>query len=97
MPGYLLRLLRIAAVLAFTALVFVGLLRFLQYTVLYHPHPYRANYERLVSAGVIELPFKTSAGRQTAFYVPPRHGPVLPNRIWILFVATAPSRSIGCR
>ena len=34
---------------------------------------------------MIELPFKTSAGRQTAFYIPPRHGSGLPDRIWVTF------------
>lgn len=63
----------------------IGILRFLEHTLLYHPHPYRANYGRLLSTGVIELPFKTSAGRQTAFYIPPHNGSRLPDRIWVAF------------
>jgi hypothetical protein len=53
--------------------------------LLYHPHPYRANYQRLLSTGVIELQFKTSAGQQTAFYIPPHGGSGVPDRIWVAF------------
>ncbi len=79
------RLLWAAAVLSCTALAFVGILNFLENAVLYHPHPYRKNYERLVSSGVVELSFQTQTGRQTAFYVPPRHGSHSPDRIWVVF------------
>ena len=63
----------------------MGILRFLEHALLYHPHPYRANYRRLLSTGVIELQFKTSAGRQTAFYIPPHVGSGVPDRIWVAF------------
>lgn len=68
------RLLWIVAVLCCSALAFIGILNLLGYAFLYHPHPYRGNYRQLLSTGVIELPFKTSAGRQTAFYIPPHNG-----------------------
>jgi pimeloyl-ACP methyl ester carboxylesterase len=79
------RLFRIAAVLSCSALAFVGILRFLEHASLYHPHAYRANYRQLLSTGAIELQFKTSAGRQTAFYIPPHNGSGLPDRIWVAF------------
>jgi pimeloyl-ACP methyl ester carboxylesterase len=79
------QLLRIAAVLSCTALAFIGILNFLGHMLLYHPHPYRANYQRLLSTGVIELQFKTSAGQQTAFYIPPHVGSGVPDRIWVAF------------
>jgi pimeloyl-ACP methyl ester carboxylesterase len=75
----------IAAVLSGSALAFIGILNLLGYAFLYHPHPYRANYQQLLSTGVIELPFKTNAGRQTAFYIPPHNGSDLPDQIWVVF------------
>jgi uncharacterized protein len=53
--------------------------------MLYHPHPYRSNYPKLLSSGAIALEFRTSAGRQTEFYIPPRDGSALPGRIWVTF------------
>jgi pimeloyl-ACP methyl ester carboxylesterase len=79
------RLFRIAAVLSCSALAFVGILRFLEHASLYHPHPYRANYRQLLSTGALELQFKISAGRQTAFCIPPHNGSGLPDRIWVAF------------
>ena len=79
------RLLWIAAVLVCTALTFVVILNFVGHILLYHPQPYRANYRKLLSNGVIELAFKASPGRQTAFYVPPHHGSNLPDHIWVAF------------
>ncbi len=35
--------------------------------------------------GVTELPFKTNAGRQTAFYIPPHVESGVPDRIWVTF------------
>ena len=61
------------------------MLNFLAHRAIYHPHPYASNYRQLLSAGVIELPFQTRAGRQTAFYIPSRKGSALPDRIWIAF------------
>ena len=79
------RLVWIAVVFLCTTFAFVGILNFLGYAFLYHPHPYRANYRQLLSTGVIELPFKTNAGRQTAFYVPPHNWLGAPDRIWVVF------------
>lgn len=66
-------------------LALVGILRFLEHALLYHPHPYRANYRQLLPAGAVELRFETKAGRQTAFFVPPNDRAALPNRIWVAF------------
>lgn len=79
------QLLRIAAVLFCSALAFIGILNLLAHIIIYHPHPYRANYQRLLSTGAIELLFKTSAGQQTAFYVSLRVGSGVPDRIWVAF------------
>jgi len=78
-------LLGIAAVLGCTLLALIGTLRFLEHAFLYHPHPYRANYRKLLAGNVIELRFKTSAGWQSAFYVPPHNESSLPDRIWVTF------------
>jgi len=79
------RLLRVTAVFSCTVLALIGILRVLEHFALYHPHPYRANYQQLLSGNVVELPFETNSGRQTAFYVPPRNKSVLPDRIWVAF------------
>jgi pimeloyl-ACP methyl ester carboxylesterase len=79
------QLLRIAAVLCCSALAFIGILNLLAHIAVYHPHPYRTNYQRLLSTGVIELQFKTRAGQQTAFYIPPHVGSGVPDRIWVTF------------
>ncbi len=65
--------------------MFIGILRFLEHAFLYHPRPYLASYRQLLNKGVIELEFKTRAGGQTAFYVPPRDRSELPDRIWVTF------------
>ncbi len=74
-----------AAVLCSSALVFAGILNLIEYALLYHPHPYRTNYRRLIAQGVVELPFQTSAGREVAFYFRPQAGASLPDRIWVVF------------
>jgi pimeloyl-ACP methyl ester carboxylesterase len=79
------QLLRIAAILACIALAFIGILNLLAHILLYHPHPYRANYQQLLAMRVTELPFKTNAGHQTAFYIPPHVGSGVPDRIWATF------------
>jgi pimeloyl-ACP methyl ester carboxylesterase len=66
-------------------LAFIGILNLLAHIVIYHPRQYRANYQQLLSSGVTELTFKTSAGQQTAFYVPPHAGSGVPDRIWVTF------------
>lgn len=74
-----------AAVLCCGVLGLIGLLNGLEYALLYHPHPYRANYQSLLAEGAVELPFETNAGKQTAFYFRPGAGEGLPDRIWIVF------------
>ena len=53
--------------------------------LIYHPRPYGANYRQLLAGGLIELPFMTRAGRQTAFYVPSHNRVNVPDRIWVVF------------
>jgi uncharacterized protein len=78
-------LFRIAAVLSCSALAFIAILNLIEHALLYHPHSYRANYQQVLPTGAIELPFKTNAGRQTAFYIPAHNGSGLPDRIWVAF------------
>src|SRR3982750_1811253 len=79
------QLLRITGVLSCTMLALIGILRVLEHFALYHPHPYRENYRQLLSGKVVELQFRTNAGAQTAFYMPPHDGSALPDRIWVTF------------
>jgi uncharacterized protein len=78
------RLLWTVTVLLTSALALIMILSLLERVVVYHPHPYRANYRQLLKTGVVELRFETRAGRQTAFYVAPRSSDV-PKRLWVAF------------
>ena len=79
------RVIWVAGVLVASALALIAILNFLSAFALYHPHPYRTNDRSLRTSGLLELPFTTSAGRQTAFYRPPPNEVGLPARIWVLF------------
>ena len=74
----------IVAVLGFAALLF-----FQQHAMIYHPRPYPAGYERLLPREIAVLRYTTAAGKQVAFYVPPRSGEALPVRIWVAFPGNA--------
>jgi len=76
--------LRLAVIITFTPVIF---LLGCQSSLIYHPRPYRAEYENgLREANGVRLSFTTSQGRQTAFYIPPRKGGVgLPRTIWLCF------------
>ena len=77
-------LIAIVAVLGFAALLF-----FQQHAMIYHPRLYPAGYERLLPPETIVLRYTTSAGKQVAFYVPPRSGEAMPFRIWVTFSGNA--------
>lgn len=78
------RLLRLTAVLVFTPVIF---LLSSQSRLIYHPNPYRAEYETMLqSAHGERLRFETSQGHQMAFYVPPRVVATgLPDTVWVCF------------
>jgi len=78
------RLLRLVAILIFTPVIF---LLGCQSSLIYHPNPYRAEYETMLrSAKGERLRFSTSQGRQTAFYIPPRTPATgLPQTLWLCF------------
>ena len=56
-----------------------------QERMIYHPRPYT---QLQASAGLEALDFKTSQGKQTAFYLAAHNG-VAPAEIWILFAGNA--------
>lgn len=78
------RLLRLTAILILTPLIF---LLSCQSSLIYHPNPYRAEYENMLQAAKGErLLFETSQGLQTAFYIPPRTPATgLPQTVWLCF------------
>src|ERR1043165_7808507 len=80
--GWLLRLLAAAftAVVALVALVYCG-----QHSMLYHPRPYDARYANFLPRDGVELSFRTTAGKQVAFYLPRGMGQQIPKRLWIAF------------
>jgi pimeloyl-ACP methyl ester carboxylesterase len=64
------------------------LLWFFQAKLIYHPRPYRADYKRLVPAHGVEIDYRTSCGKQAAFYIPPRSNDAaatVPVRLWVMF------------
>lgn len=78
------RLLRIVAIVILTPVIF---LLGCQSRLIYHPNPYRAEYETMLrNAHGVRVPFTTSQGAQTAFYIPPRTATTgLPQTIWLCF------------
>ncbi|MEZ5386203.1 MAG: alpha/beta hydrolase [Prosthecobacter sp.] len=82
------RALRLVVIITLTPVIF---LLGCQSSLIYHPSPYRAEYERmLVAAKGARLSFTTSQGRQTAFYIPTRKGGAgLPRTIWLCFAGNA--------
>jgi pimeloyl-ACP methyl ester carboxylesterase len=63
----------------------IALLYFDQHVMIYHPRPYRAHDLKRLPAQALELNYLTPAGRQYAFYLPPRRKGLLPARIWVAF------------
>lgn len=78
------RLLRLVAILILTPVIF---LLSCQSSLIYHPNPYRAEYETMLQADKGErVHFETSQGHQTAFYIPPiRPASGLPQTLWLCF------------
>jgi len=78
------RLLRLVAIVILTPVIF---LLGCQSKLIYHPNPYQAEYETMLrEAKGVRVPFTTSQGPQTAFYIPPRVAtPGLPQTVWLCF------------
>lgn len=81
----ILRLLQAAAILLLGAGLLITMFFFIGHSILYHPHPYTAGYRKLFPPGLVELRFRSAAGQQTAFYLPPRNSVGLPGHIWVAF------------
>ncbi len=75
--------------LALIVLVPFALLFFLQHSLIYHARAYPAGFERSLPVGMRQLSYTTGAGRQLAFYLPPRSGASLPTRLWTAFTGNA--------
>lgn len=78
---------RIARLVAIIVLSPVVLLLGCQSKLIYHPNPYREEYETMLRAAKgVRLRFSTSQGAQTAFYIPPRATTTgLPQTVWACF------------
>jgi pimeloyl-ACP methyl ester carboxylesterase len=63
----------LTALAGFLVLI-VALLLGCQRRLIYFPRRYAPDELRLARGALIEVPYTTAAGRQTAFYVPPREG-----------------------
>ena len=70
-------------------LIPAALLFFRQHSMIYYPRTYPPGYQRALPAGTMELDYTTLAGKQLAFYLPPRSGAALPARIWVTFSGNA--------
>ena len=66
-----------------------ALLFFRQHSLIYYPRRYPAGYERALPPAAQELRYRTLAGEQVAFYLPPRSGAILPARVWVMFSGNA--------
>jgi hypothetical protein len=65
-------------VLLVIVMIPAALLFFRQHSLIYYPRRYPDGFDRLLPAGIEPLRYKTLAGDQVAFYVPPRSGAQLP-------------------
>jgi pimeloyl-ACP methyl ester carboxylesterase len=80
----------IAAAAGFLLLVVVLLLGY-QRSLIYFPQTYTEFDLRIARQTIVEVPYATSMGEHTAYYVPPREGPLQPdgrprpNRLWVVF------------
>jgi len=77
-------LLALAVVLVPAALLF-----FRQHSMIYHPRAYPPGYERALPPGALQVEYSTVAGKQVAFYLPPRSGEAVPARVWVTFAGNA--------
>jgi pimeloyl-ACP methyl ester carboxylesterase len=88
---------------------FALVLFFHQHSMIYHPRRYEPGETTTLPLHAMELDYRTSQGRQAAFFVPPKNGMLrTPQRIWVMFggnaslalgwghfLATAPGQNDG--
>ena len=79
------RLVLMSASVCLVGSALIGILILVAQDLVYHPRGYPTNYRRMFSPGMAELRFKSSAGWQSAFYVPPHDGAAVPDQIWVAF------------
>jgi len=79
------RLFQTASILLLGAGLLLLMLSLVGHSIIYHPHPYGAAYRKLYPPGMVELHFRSAAGEQVAFYLPPRNATGRPEQIWVAF------------
>jgi pimeloyl-ACP methyl ester carboxylesterase len=79
------RLIQFGGILLAIGGLLLGMFFLIGHSIIYHPHPYTAGYRKFYPPATAELRFKSAAGRQTAFYVPPPRANRPPERIWVAF------------
>lgn len=70
-------------------LIPAAFLYFRQHAMIYYPRSYPPGFERALPPGTVQLEYTTIAGKQVAFYLPPRSGAKLPARVWLTFSGNA--------
>jgi len=66
------------------------LLYIFQRRMIYFPRRYEPSYKIELPVGAVEIPYRTSAGEQVCFYIPPSvHPDKPPVRLWVLFGGNA--------
>ncbi len=72
------------------ALIPIVFLYYRQHSMIYHPRAYSAELLRSIPPNLAQLRYTTTgAGKQLAFYVPPKSGERTPARVWIVFSGNA--------
>jgi pimeloyl-ACP methyl ester carboxylesterase len=82
---------RILLSVAVTLLVvFPLLLIFFQHRLIYFPRSYEPGEVQALTAQLVTIPYRTSEGKQVAYFVPPRARPAAPaERVWVVFPGNA--------
>lgn len=65
------------------------ILFFIQRSMIYMPRAYEPSYARGLPAGTREVEYRTSEGRQVAFYIPPRTAGPGTAQLWVVFSGNA--------
>jgi pimeloyl-ACP methyl ester carboxylesterase len=75
-----------ATVLAAAIFLLIAVVAWLfvsQHSMIYHPRPYSAAYDRVLPPNGVRLDYVVPFGRQTAYYIPAEGQ--IPQRVWIAF------------
>lgn len=73
------------SIVGIAALTPVPVLLLGQQKMIYHPRSYGSAYSVLARPPIQELGYRTAEGAQVSFYLPPKSGTPIPERLWILF------------